>query len=295
MAEITYTKNMKANELYQKLETDFELNKCSDDWSQMDFNEYITKNFKDRYMGLVLDNAQEIEKVYTAVFPSDLALNHILDKGEKNVLLFTHHPMIWDTQAPGFPFININKDLLPKLADNKISLYALHVPLDKNGTYSTSTTFAQAIGVSYDEDLAKCYGVWDGLAGNTECKTLAELAQRAREAVGHEVKVIRNNPEVNIQGQKIAVVGGGGNDLEVMKELLEKGIKTYVTGVASAFSDYPPSIEFDRLAKEHGINLIGASHYSTEKFACMRMTKYFELLGLPAEFIEDKPDMGDIT
>jgi hypothetical protein len=40
--------------------------------------------------------------------------------------------------------------------------------------------------------------------------------------------------------------------------------------------------------------MIGASHYSTEKFACMRMTKYFESLGFPAEFVKDKPDMGDI-
>jgi putative NIF3 family GTP cyclohydrolase 1 type 2 len=286
---------MNANELYQKLEIDFELDKCSDDWGRIDLGEYVTENFKHRYMGLVLDNAEKIEKVYTAVFPSDLVLKYILDKGEKNVLILTHHPMIWDTQNPGYPFVNINKGLLPKLAESKISLYTLHVPLDKNGEYSTSVNYARAVGISQEEDFAKYYGVWAGIIGKADCNTLNELAQRVREAVGHEVEVIRNNANNAISGQNIAVVGGGGNDLDIMKELLEKGIKTYVTGVASAFSDYPPAVEFDRLAKEHGINLIGASHYSTEKFACMRMTKYFESLGLPAEFVADKPDMGDIT
>ena len=286
---------MNAKELYQKLEIDFELSKCSDDWSQLDLGEYVTENFKHRHMGLVLDNAEKIEKVYTAVFPSDLVLRYVLDKGEKNVLILTHHPMIWDTQNPGYPFVNINKGLLPKLAENKISLYTLHVPLDKNGEYSTSVNYARAVGISQEQDFAKYHGIWAGIIGQADCNTLDELVQRVGETVGHEVKVIRNNANNSISGQNIAVVGGGGNDLDVMRELLEKGIKTYLTGVASAFSDYPPAVEFDRLAKEHGINLIGASHYSTEKFACMRMTKYFESLGVPAEFVADKPDMGDIT
>jgi putative NIF3 family GTP cyclohydrolase 1 type 2 len=286
---------MNANKLYQKLEIDFELDKCKDDWSQMDFNEFVTDNFRQRQMGLVLDNTSEIKKVYTAVFPSDAVSNTILEKGEKNILLFTHHPMIWDTKAPGFPFLNMNKELLTKLKEREISMYTLHVPLDKNGEYSTSVSFARAIGISYDEDFAEYFGIWAGVLGKTTCKTFDELADKVRKTVGHEVKVIRNNPEIILGDQKIAVVGGGGNDLDVMRELSEKGIKIYVSGLVSSFSDYPPALEFDRLAKENKINLIGASHYSSEKFACMQMVKYFETQGLAAEFIEDKPDIGDVS
>jgi hypothetical protein len=39
---------------------------------------------------------------------------------------------------------------------------------------------------------------------------------------------------------------------------------------------------------------LGGTHYSTEKFACMAMTKYFEKLGLPSEFIEDAPGLADL-
>ena len=33
---------MDSREVYKKLEIDFELEKCYDDWSDMDFNEYIS-------------------------------------------------------------------------------------------------------------------------------------------------------------------------------------------------------------------------------------------------------------
>ena len=79
---------MNAEELYQKLDNDFEVEKLTDDWKEMDFNEYISENFKKRYMGLVLDNSREIKKVYTAVFPEEKILNRILDLGEKDILLF---------------------------------------------------------------------------------------------------------------------------------------------------------------------------------------------------------------
>ena len=46
--------------------------------------------------------------------------------------------------------------------------------------------------------------------------------------------------------------------------------------------------------KENKINVIGGTHYSTEKFACQSMCDYFRELGLPAQFIEDLPVMEDL-
>jgi len=39
---------------------------------------------------------------------------------------------------------------------------------------------------------------------------------------------------------------------------------------------------------------LGGTHYSTEKFACKKMCKYFEEKGLPARFIEGEPVMADL-
>ena len=137
---------MISQELYLKLNKDFEVEKLTDDWKKMDFNEYISENFKKRYMGLVLDNSKEVNKVYTAVFPEEKILNKILDSGEKDVLLFTHHPMVWDITAEKI-FKDIRQEYLKKFKENRISLYTLHVPLDKNGQYSTTENFAKAIGI----------------------------------------------------------------------------------------------------------------------------------------------------
>ena len=49
---------------------------------------------------------------------------------------------------------------------------------------------------------------------------------------------------------------------------------------------FEPTLAFHRLARDHGVNVIGATHYSTEKFACMAMTGYFAKAGVPAEFLE---------
>lgn len=284
---------MNAKELYQKLETDFELANCRDDWKEMDFNEFVTENFKGRQMGLVLDNTEEIKKVYTAVFPSDKVLQEILATSEKNILLFTHHPMVWDTNLSGFPFKNINLELLSKLKENNISLYTLHVPLDKNGEYSTTVNYAKALGISWEESFAEYFGVQAGVIGKCSCQTIEELAEKAKALMGHEIRLFSYG-EKDIKDQKIAVVAGGGNDASIIKELITGGIKNFVTGVVRKSMGYPPAIEFDRLAKENKINVIGATHYSTEKFACIAITKYFEKLGFSAKFIKDDPDFGDL-
>ena len=46
--------------------------------------------------------------------------------------------------------------------------------------------------------------------------------------------------------------------------------------------------------KENKINIIGGTHYSTEKFACIALSEYFEKIGLTCEFIEDHPILEDI-
>jgi len=48
------------------------------------------------------------------------------------------------------------------------------------------------------------------------------------------------------------------------------------------------------LARENAINLLGGTHYSTEKFACIEMCKYFSELGLLSAFVEDVPYFEDL-
>ena len=259
----------------------------------IDLGNFIHPAFLEKWMGLVLDNSQELEKVYTAVFPSDKIINEILDSGEKNVLLFTHHPMIWDANLIGSPFKNISQELLVKMKDRNISLYNLHVPLDKNGEYSTTVSLARALDIMQDEEFCEYFGVKCGVIGKTNFKTIDELARKVEKTVGHQIKIF-NYGTSEIKNQKVSLVAGGGNDPETIKELVKLGINTYVTGVTKINESYAPSVEFHKVAKKNGINVIGATHYSTEKFACIAMVGYFEKLGLPTKFISDEPGLADL-
>ncbi len=280
---------MNANKLYKKLDIDFELDLCRDDWSVMDFNEYISDNFKKRYMGILLDNSQEINSVYTAVFPSNNVLNKILELGKEDILLVTHHPMIWDIRNTPV-FLDINLKLLPKLKEQKISIYTIHVPLDKNGEYSTTINLAKALEITPEGEFYEYYGVKVGIYGKTDLKTPEELADKLSSRVGHKTKLWKYGSD-EIQDQKVALISGGGNEIDIIQEILDLGINTYITGI-TAINEY--SQKTHEFEKEKGINVIGGTHYSTEKFACIALCKYFEKLGLSCDFLEDHPVLEDL-
>jgi putative NIF3 family GTP cyclohydrolase 1 type 2 len=280
---------MEAKKLYNKLDTDFELDLCKDDWTGMDFNDYISENFKTRYMGILLDNSDIVNNVYTAVFPNDKILIKILESGKENILLVTHHPMIWDITKPSI-FQNINPDLLPKLKQQKISIYTMHVPLDKNGKYSTGTNLAKKLDVAIEGEFYEYFGVKVGVYGKIDLNKPEQLAARLKSIVGHKTKLWKYGSD-EIVNHKVAVVGGGGNNIEGIEEIIELGINTYVTGVTT-LNDY--SKEVHEFEKENKINIIGGTHYSTEKFACIALGKYFKKIGLSCEFIEGEPVLEDI-
>jgi putative NIF3 family GTP cyclohydrolase 1 type 2 len=286
---------LKAEKLYENLNKEFELDKLSEEeWKLLDLGDYITENFRKTWMGLVLDNSKEINKVYTAVFPSERVLEYILAKEEKEVLLFTHHPMIWDNSTEGYPFRNIPAEYLERLKRQSISYYAIHVPLDRNGPYSTSVSLARALKIEAESEFFDYHGVKVGTIGRTECKTVLEMADQVKALVGHNVKVWDyGNPKIT--NQMVALVGGGGNYPEIAEELSETEVRTFITGVTMKLPSYEPSLRFHDICKKYEINVISATHYSTEKFACIAVLEFFERLGLPCEFVEGEPYFEDFS
>ena len=284
---------MKAEKLYKRLDSEFELDKLSEDeWGFLDLGDYITENFKKTRMGLVLDNSKEIQKVCTAVFPSEHVLDQILSSGEREVLLFTHHPMIWDPSTGGFPFRNIPTKYLEELREREISHYSIHVPLDRNGPYSTTASLARALEIETESEFFEYHGVLVGIIGKTNCKSIFELSGQVKDLVGHVLKVW-NYGSPQISNRKVALVAGGGNYPEIAEELAETDVRTYITGVTMKVPDYEPSLRFHEICQENHINVIAATHYSTEKFACIAVQKFFDARGIPSEFLHDNPSFHD--
>ena len=281
---------MKAQDLYDRLDKDFDVAHSTDfDWP-LDYNEYVNPKFKERQNGILLDNSQEIKEVYTSVFPSNYVLELLLDMNKCDVLLFTHHAMVWDIRKAPEVFCNINLNLLPILKEERVSVYALHLPLDVNGPYSTSINLAKAVGVEPQEDFCDYFGKKVAVFGKTNLKTASQMVECLSQAVGHRSKLWLYGDET-IKDSRVAVAAGGGCQDFVIEEIVQNGINLLVTGV-TALNKY--SEKAHSIAKQHGVNIIGGTHYSTEKFACIAMCDYFNGFGLFCKFLEDKFVLEDL-
>ncbi len=253
-------------------------------------DDFLSDNFKQRSMGLVCDNSTEIKKVYTAVFPSNVVMQSILDKGEKDIMLFVHHPSIWDIRKAPVAWQQMDRSLLEKFRKNRISIYNLHNPLDNFGDYSTSVTLAKVLGVGNLVPFFIYRGGLAGVFGDIVFTTVQELSAKYTAVLGHRTSLYQYGTG-EIKDGRIAVVAGGGNMPEVLEEIAKEGVNTLVTGITIKKGT---SLKAHDIAKEKGINILGGTHYSTEKPACQAMCEYFKKLGLPSEFIDDTPVLEDL-
>ena len=284
---------MNAKELYEKISKDFEIDKYRDDWSFVEFNEFINPDFRERYIGVMLDNTAEIEKIYTSTFPDTAVLDNILDRNETDILLFCHHAMGYDPTLEGFPFYNIPTSYLKKLKERRISFYVMHIPLDSNGIYSTSVNLAKELHLEITGEFCEYLGSKVGVICETGFTKLEDFALHIGSTIGHKIKVRQYGDKI-IRKKTVAVAAGGGCIDFVAEELAALGINTFLTGCTRPIPFFEPNMEFHRIAQESKINLVGATHYSTEKFACTAITKYFTGLGIETEFIEGTPCMEDM-
>ncbi|MEG0774235.1 Nif3-like dinuclear metal center hexameric protein [Clostridium sp.] len=282
---------MKAVDLYNSLEKDFIFPELSDDWARYmgEVEDYLTPSFKKRSMGLVCDFATEINEVYSAVFPTDEVINRIIEEGVTDSMLFLHHPSIWDIRKP-IPFQQMNSALLEKLKENRISIYNLHVPLDNFSEYSTSKTLADALDIEIEKPFGVYRGGLCGVIGKTKCKNMIELQQKFTRVLGHDTKLYLYG-ENDITDGKVAIVAGGGNNNDTISEMLENKVNVLISGITVK---NPHSSDTHKMEEENSINVLGGTHYSTEKFACKRICDYFEELGIPATFIDGEPIYEDM-
>ena len=87
-------------------------------------------------------------------------------------------------------------------------------------------------------------------------------------------------------------MAGGAKNTQIYQQFREWGVNTFVTGVTNPNVAWVRAIH--EAAEVNGVNLLGGTHYSTEKFAPMKICRYFEAFGLPAEFLPETPRMTEL-
>jgi len=247
---------------------------------------YATPDFMRRHNGIMLHNANDVECVFTLVFPSDEVLGKVQRRAEgRPALIFTHHPMDFETSGRGL--IPVPEAWLQRLRDGGVSLYAAHAPLDCHDTVSTSRSLARAAGIRSEDVCAGYHGGHAGVIGAVNETPLDSFAEDLRGALGvQRIELHRNTDTV----RQVAVVAGGAAFPPMMEEAIDRGCDTYLTGDFRVRHGGPWAEEhrpdFDAFVEKAPINLIGASHFATEAEVLRHeMLGWFNSLGLPAEFV----------
>jgi putative NIF3 family GTP cyclohydrolase 1 type 2 len=248
--------------------------------------DYATPQFMRRFNGLMLHNTEEVERVFTIVFPSHEVLADVERRAAgAPSLIFTHHPMDFETSGRGL--IPVDETSYKRLRDTRISLYSAHAPLDCHETVSTSRSLARAAGVEIDDACAEYHGGHAGVIGTAEESTLDDFAERLKRRLGVDcIELHRNGSRVS----RVAVVAGGAAFPPMMQEAIDRGCDTYLTGDFRIRHGGPWAEEhrpeFDAFVESAPINLVGGSHFGTEAEVMRNeMLGWFNSLGVPAEFV----------
>jgi len=248
--------------------------------------DFATPEFMQRHNGLMLDNCDIVEAVYTLVFPSEEVLAEVERRASgRPALIFTHHPMDFETSGRGL--LPVSGQWLQRLREARLSLYALHAPLDCHESISTSRALARAAGVPAAETCAGYMGGHAGVIGEIDPLPFDAFVARVRDACGAaRADTKRHGDSV----RRVAVVAGGAAFPPLMQEALDAGCDTYLTGDFRVrhggpwAEDHRPG--FDAFVERVPLNLVGGSHYGTEALVLREdMVAFFQDLGLPAEFV----------
>jgi putative NIF3 family GTP cyclohydrolase 1 type 2 len=257
----------------------------------IELERYLEGAFLQTFHGLMMRNGESVNMVRCIVFLSDEILGKVFARGERDVLLISHHPLVMETSDRGF--LPLSEATLSEMQRRAISVYVLHTPLDVHGEISTSRALARVLGVEaqgvYCEGPSGPVGIYGHLPAPLG---FDDFVARVASASGVDTpNLIRNRDAVHTVG-----IIGGGADVDDILETADLGCDTFVTGtyynqvqndIGQRYRD-----EFERVRDSLDINLIECSHYASE--AVVMRQDMVDLcvgrFGVPCEFIpQDDP------
>lgn len=251
------------------------------------WRDYVEPGYEGKWNGLMVRGVDDVERVVTCVFPSD----RIVSRLRPGTLLFSEHPLDF-ADEPGF--LPLARESFATLKERACGFFHAHAPLDMHPEVSPSRLCAEGVGL---EALEEYYPIADGIPGGAAIVgnsglPLEGLAEAFRVFLGPEIKVHVITRPRNEAG-RVAVVAGGGADVDILQASIDRGCQTYVTGNAATNCRLDWIQEkvraFRQLADQADVALIDAMHYGMEKPPQLAMISWFRRLGLPAEFVPDGP------
>lgn len=227
---------------------------------------------------------QEVTHVLVALDITPEVVEEAAAKGCQ--LILAHHPVIWGKIGQVTDETSTGRKLLA-LIEQGIAAICAHTNLDA-AEGGVNTELARRVGlkdpVPLEADGVDENGVPYGIGRVGELAggpmSLAAFAQRVKEALG--LGGIRGL-DAGVSVQRVAVGGGAcGSMLPLVKAM---GCDTFLT------SDLKHDLYLE--ARDLGVNLLDAGHYSTETVVCPVVARWLEeaFPGLQVEIAENQGEV----
>jgi dinuclear metal center YbgI/SA1388 family protein len=187
-------------------------------------------------------------------------------------LMVVHHGIFWkgDRDTAG-----LVKKRLNFLKKSRISLYAAHLPLDKNKKFGHNAYLFRILGAMPKES----FGGVSYLGYLKKPRDVRAIAKELNKKLGTKCRIWKFGRD---KAKRIAVMSGAGSS-DIL-EAIRKRADLFVTGEAFSWAY--------NNAKEGRINVIIAGHYETETSGVRALGGLLEQrFGLKTVFIDLPPDL----
>lgn len=189
-------------------------------------------------------------------------------------IIVVHHGLFWgqDKKKPDA----VMRERIKYLKENKIALYAAHLPLDVHKNVGNSILIARTLGLKNIRPFGEYEGVVCGVSGILPGKVSREKFSRL---IGEKIGRVSSR---QFFGPKIVgavgVVSGGGSF--AVGQMSASELDTLVSG--------EPEHKEYHTAVEAKVNAIYAGHYATERFGLIALSERLkkEFPELNTQFIE---------
>jgi dinuclear metal center YbgI/SA1388 family protein len=221
--------------------------------------------------GLQVEGGDEVQKAVFAVDACREAFRRARETGAQMVI--AHHGLFW-----GKPLLirGPHRERLALLLNDRISLYAAHLPLDIHPVVGNNVQLLRPLGLRPEEQwFGEYHGSLLGVMGRfPKPVSRDEVVRKLETGLQAPMTVLPFGPE---SVTTVGVISGGAANLAIQAG--EAGADLYLTG-ESSHSVYHQVVE-------RKLNVVYGGHYATETMGLKALAAHLsERFELEAEFLD---------
>jgi dinuclear metal center YbgI/SA1388 family protein len=222
--------------------------------------------------GLQVEGRPSVARVVTAVSASRALFTRAVDREADAILV--HHGVLWNgPEAPRL--IGSLGERIRILIENRISLIAYHLPLDRHPELGNAAQLATRLGLIELEPFGLHAGISAGVCGVfPEPVETEDFFAAVAQACDRDPQIFEGNRR---EISSVGIVTGAAQ--REYHQAVAAGLDAYITGEATEWVLHQ--------AAEDGVHYLAAGHYATERFGVLALGHWLDRHhGLEVEFID---------